>query len=257
MSPVSLYKTQVPRRFPRAAAKFGRVALVPALTSALLLSVASPAHAQIRGRPPVGGQINGPDQGWWFSGGAAGLVINGINDGASGKRWDFGGDPLWQLRGTLERAIDQATTLGVAVGYGVVDLTAARLPNTGVVDPVPGSTVVCLDSCAAQIETWQLMGQFRSGGGPGFHTFFEAQGGVNGFRNLRTKDTGDAFGSTKLQMDLAGSLGFGFGYTLSPGMVIGLVQDFGIGWHAKDDLPQGTSRTYRTRATRASLRFRF
>jgi hypothetical protein len=252
LSPVSLFKSHLPRRFTRAAVSFG----IPALCSALLLTYGTPAHAQIRGRPPVG-QASGPSEGWWFSGGVAGLVMGGINDGASGKRWEFGSDPLWQLRGTLEKALDQATTLGVSAGYGVVDVNVSRLQGSGVVDPLPGTNTVCIDVCAAEIETWQLMGQFRSGGGPGFHTFFEAQGGVNGFRNLRTKDTGEAFGSTKLQMDLAGSLGFGFGYTLSPGMVIGLVQDFGIGWHAKDDLPQGTSRTYRTRATRASLRFKF
>jgi hypothetical protein len=59
-----------------------------------------------------------------------------------------------------------------------------------------------------------------------------------------------------MQLDLAGSLGFGFGYTLSRGLVISLVQDFGMGWHARDNLPEGTSRTYRTRATRASVRFK-
>jgi hypothetical protein len=100
------------------------------------------------------------------------------------------------------------------------------------------------------------MAQFRSGGGDGFHTFFEGQGGVNAFRNLRTKDTRQPIPGKDLQLDLAGSLGFGFGYTLSPGLVISLVQDFGMGWHAKDNLPEGTSRTYRTRATRASLRFK-
>ncbi|WP_461412877.1 hypothetical protein [Gemmatimonas sp.] len=231
---------------------------VPALAGALAFATAAPLGAQIRGRPPVGGAPRrGPSQGWWFSGGAAGLVMNGINDGATGKRWEFGNDPLWQLRGTLEKALDPATTLGVSAGYGVVDVNVSRLPGTGVVDPAPGAPAVCLDSCAAQIETWQLMGQFRSGGGPGFHTFFEAQGGVNGFRNLRTRDTREQFGSSELQLDVAGSLGFGFGYTLSPGMVLALVQDFGMGWHAKDNLPDGTSRTYRTRATRAALRFKF
>ena len=199
--------------------------------------------------------MRGPDYGWWFSGGAAGLVMGGINDGATGKRWDFGADPRWQLRGTLEKATDAATTIGVSAGYGVVDVNLSRLPGSGVPDPLPGA--ICPDSCSAQIETWQLMGQFRSGGGPGFHTTFEAQGGVNGFRKLRTRDTGEAIGSSDLQLDVAGSLGFGFGYTLSPGMVISLVQDFGMGWHAKDNLPDGTSRSYRTRATRAALRFRF
>ena len=191
-----------------------------------------------------------------MSGGAAGVVMGAISDGASGKRWSFGSDPLWQLRGTLEKALDVATTLGISAGYGVVDVNVSRLEGTGVVDPFPGA--VCVDACDAQLETWQLMGQFRSGGGPGFHTFFEAQGGVNGFRNLRTRDsTAAPIGPSTTQMDLAGSLGFGFGYTLSPGLVLGLVQDFGMGWHSRENLPSDASRTYRTRATRATLRFKF
>lgn len=229
-----------------------------ALLAPLLLSVAEPVHAQIRGRPPGSGASirRGPDYGWWFSGGAAGLVMGAINDGASGTRWDFGSDPLWQVRGTLEKARDNATTLGISAGYGVVDVNVSPLAGSAVVDA--GRDVVCATACRGQVETWQLMAQFRSGGGPGFHTFFEAQGGVNGFRNLRVNDsTKTAIGPGKLQLDPAGSLGFGFGYTLSPGLVIGLVQDFGIGWHSQRDLPSGTSRTYRTRATRASLRFRF
>jgi len=190
------------------------------------------------------------------SGGAAGVVMGAISDGASGKRWSFGSDPLWQLRGTLEKALDVATTLGISAGYGVVDVNVSRLEGTGVVDPFPGA--VCVDACDAQLETWQLMGQFRSGGGPGFHTFFEAQGGVNGFRNLRTRDsTAAPIGPSTTQMDFAGSLGFGFGYTLSPGLVLGLVQDFGMGWHSRENLPSDASRTYRTRATRATLRFKF
>lgn len=196
----------------------------------------------------------GPSYGWWFSGGAAGMVINDINDGASGKVWRFGSDPLWQLRGTIEKALDQATTLGVSIGYGVVDVATSRFAGTGVVDPLPGA--ICPDACQAQVDTWSLMGQFRSGGGSGFRTFFEAQGGVNGFRNLRTKDTKETIPGKASQLDLAGSLGFGFGYSLSPGLVVSLVQDFGLGWHAKTNLPDGTSRTYRTRTTRAGLRFK-
>ena len=191
-----------------------------------------------------------------MSGGAAGVVMGAISDGASGKRWSFGSDPLWQLRGTLEKALDVVTTLGISAGYGVVDVNVSRLEGTGVVDPFPGA--VCVDACDARLETWQLMGQFRSGGGPGFHTFFEAQGGVNGFRNLRTRDsTAAPIGPSTTQMDFAGSLGFGFGYTLSPGLVLGLVQDFGMGWHSRENLPSDASRTYRTRATRATLRFKF
>lgn len=226
-----------------------------AITLLALGIVAADAGAQIRGRRPTDLPQRSSTRGWWFSGGAAGLVINDINDGASQKRWRFGGDPLWQVRGTLERELDDATTLGVSAGYGVVDVALERLPGLPLVDPLPST--VCPGACAADVQTWQLMGQFRSGSGrPGFHTFFEAQGGVIGFRNLRTKDTREAIGTKSQQFDLAGTLGFGFGYTLSPGLVFGLVQDFGIGFHAKTDIPEANGRTYRLRTTRASLRFR-
>ncbi len=102
------------------------------------------------------------------------------------------------------------------------------------------------------------MGQFRSGGGTGFHTTFEAAGGVTGFRNMRTTDSLPvAIGKSSGAVDVSGLFGAGFAYPLSRGMVIALVQDFGIGVHSKADLPSGTGRTWRVRTTRASLRFQF
>lgn len=221
------------------------------LFASLLLLALAPhiSQAQIRGRPMVQ-----PNYGWWFSGGAAGVVLGDINDGHTGSKWVFGGDPLWQMRGTLEKALDQASTFGVTVGYGVVDVTLSPLNTTPV--PVPAGTV-CDTGCAADTELWTAMAQFRSGGGPGFHTFFEAQGGVTGFRNLKTKDTREAIGTKTQQLDLSGTIGFGVGYSLSDGLAVGLVQDFGIGFHAKDNLPDGAGRTWRVRTTRAALRFHF
>lgn len=220
------------------------------VATALLCSVAPALAAQIRGRPPAQ-----PNYGWWFSGGAAGVVMGAINDGATQSRWEFGSDPLWQLRGTLEKGLDEATTLGVSVGYGLVDVTLT--PFSPIVAP-EAPEVVCANGCQAQTELWSLMGQFRSGGGAGFHTFFEGQAGFTGFRNLRTRDSTQApIGTTRQQLDLSGSLGFGVGYTLSRGFAVTLVQDFGMGWHSKTDLPEGTSRTWRVRNTRGSLRFAF
>jgi hypothetical protein len=232
------------------AARFGGTIRRVAAAAFLLGSTASVLSAQIRGRAPVR-----PDYGWWFSGGASGVVLGAINDGATQSRWDFGSDPLWQLRGTLEKGLDEATTLGVSVGYGVVDLTVTPFRTVSIPE---APQIPCANGCQAQTELWTLMGQFRSGGGAGFHTFFEAQGGVTGFRNLRTRDSTQAkIGATSQQFDLSGTLGFGFGYTLSQGLAVALVQDFGIGWHSKADLPEGLSRTWRVRNTRASLRFAF
>lgn len=216
------------------------------------LSGAAPLAAQIRGRP-----VQRQSSPWWFSGGAAATVLGDIADGATQSRWQFGSDPLWQMRATIEKSTDEFTTIGVAASYGRVDVTLVPLNDLaiGAPDGVSAGTPGCTTGCAAETELYTAMAQFRSGGGPGFHTFFEAQGGVTAFRNLRVKATREAVGTKRMQTDLGGTLGVGFGYTLSPGFAITLVQDFGMGWHAKADRPEGTGRTWRVRNTRASLRF--
>lgn len=225
-------------------------ALSRPLLSVLLITVADGAGAQIRGRP-----VSNPDAAWWFSGGAQAAVMNDINDGASGSIWKFGSDPLLQLRGSLERALDDATTIGVSAAYGKVDLQVVPfvITNDGTVSV--GLPASCAQQCSAEAEMWSAMAQFRSGGGDRFHTFFEANGGVTGFRNMRTRSDRAPIG--KASMDLSGTVGGGFGYTLSNGFAITVVQDFGIGFHSKAGLPEGTSRSWRVRNTRAALRFRF
>lgn len=224
------------------------------LAAALMLGLASTTlSAQIRGRPAR----QAPNSGWWFSGGAAAMILNDISDGATRSTWKFGNDPLWQMRGTLEKALDEATTIGVSAGYGVVDLTLVPLVYGAGQQPVPTTNTLCDTACSAQTQLWTLMGQFRSGGGTGFHTLFEAAGGVTAFRGLETRDEGVAIGPQKGQFDVSGTLGAGFAYGLSSSLHVSLVQEFGIGWHAKADLPEGVGRTWRVRTTRASLRFGF
>lgn len=204
--------------------------------------------AQIRGAPP-----SAPSTGWWISGGASAVVLTDITDGASQTRWRFGSDPLWQYRASLEKALDEFTTLGVSAGYGQVPLVLAPITaDSNVVLPA-----ACLTSCAATTDLWTAMAQFRSGGGPGFHTLFEASGGGTIFRNFATRDSAIAIPGIARSFDLSGTLGAGFAYTLSNTMVVALVQDFGIGFHAKTNLPEGTGRTWRVRNTRASLRLKF
>ena len=215
--------------------------------------------AQIRGRPAA----RPPDAGWWFSGGAAAIVLNDISDGATRSTWKFGSDPLWQMRGTLEKALDVATTIGISAGYGVVDLSLSPLIYpTDKPLPSPALPAPCIVGCDAQTQLWTLMGQFRSGGSSGFHTLFEAAGGMTAFRDMRVRSdssgvAGVALGPKKGQYDVSGTLGAGFGYGLSGNLHLALVQEFGIGWHAKTDLPDGIGRTWRVRTTRASLRFGF
>ncbi len=239
----------------------GRRWLARAISAAVMATglCATTLAAQIRGRPPT----RAPDAGWWFSGGAAAVTLNNISDGATRSTWTFGSDPLWQMRGTLEKALDEATTIGVSAGYGVVDLTLSPLTYAATKPPTsPELPAQCATGCDAQTQLWTLMGQFRSGGSSGFHTLFEAAGGLTGFRDMRVRAdstgiAGVALGPAKGQYDISGTLGAGFGYGLSSSLHIALVQEFGMGWHAKSDLPDGVGRTWRARTTRASLRFGF
>ncbi len=230
---------------------------IPALLALSLSGVATPASAQIRGSRP---RAIEPDYGWWFSGGANAVVMNDIRDGRSNTLWKFGGDPLWQFRGTLEKALDQNSTLGLTAGYGVVDVNLSQYqaqfaPNV----TTPGGACLTAAGCQAQTEMWSAMGQFRSGGGQrGFQTLFVLSGGANAYRNFRLKTTGDSIpGLSGMRTDLAGTLGGGFAYALGRSTVIELIQDFGIGWHSKESLAEGDGRTYRSRTTRAALRFHF
>lgn len=231
----------------------------------LALSVAAtrPATAQIRGSRP---RAIEPNYGWWFSGGANGTVVNDIIDGQSNTRWKFSSDPLWQFRGTLEKALDPNSTFGLAVGYGVVDVNLSPYGTSPVLASGTGVTVAntvasgCAGSgCLAQTEMWSAMGQFRSGGGTrGFQTLFVLAGGANAFRNFRVKASGDSIPNLgQMRTDLAGSIGGGVAYALGSGTAIELIQDFGIGWHSKTGLNEGDGRTYKSRTTRAGLRFRF
>ncbi len=212
-----------------------------------------PAHAQLRGRP-----VNQRSAGWWLSVGGGSAGLGDVNDGTTQSRWRFSTDPLWQLRGTFEKGIDEATTIGVAASFGRADLFVERFaPSTSGtprVATVPLPTA-CQNTCAAQTELWSLMGQFRSGGGTGFHTTFEAAAGVSGTRNMHTRDAAAVLiGKASGTMDLSGIVGIGFAYPLSRHFVLALVQDFGLAVHAKSNLPDGTSRYSRTRTTRAAVR---
>jgi hypothetical protein len=232
-----------------------RVACSLLAGATLLLASAPVASAQIRGTP-----MSNPDARWWFSAGANGAVLSDVHDGATGSTWKFGSDPLILLRGTIERGLDDATTIGLAVTYGKVDLNLVPFVVAEGGGAAPAQEVLpasCRQGCAAQSELWSAMAQFRSGGGPGFHTFFEANGGVTSFRNLRTRADRIAIGKPAGSLDVSGTLGGGFGYTLKPGVAVTLVQDFGLGYHNKSGLPEGVSRSWRIRTTRAALRYAF
>lgn len=216
----------------------------------LLVPAGEPLQAQIRGPAPA---RKGPDYGWWFSGGANAVYVSDIHDGASNTVWKFGSDPLWQFRGTLEKALDEFTTIGITAGFGNIDVYLSPL-NADSASVLPAT---CATNCSAATDMWTVMGQFRSGGGRGFHTLFEASGGGTSFRNFAVRSDASPIAGIPNSIDISGTIGAGFGYTLSHDLIVSVVQDIGMGFHSKTDLPDGTSRTWKMRNTRASLRFKF
>ncbi len=231
--------------------------LRPAFLSVALLCVASSSlHAQIRGGGPS--RPSGTSA-WWLSGGAVVANVGLVSDGESASQWDFGGDPRWQMRGTLEKAIQPTTTLGIGVNFGAVDLQYRPLPGAGVLDPAPGTptTVVACQTigCAAQVDLWGIQGVLRGGGASeGLYQVLEITGGVTGFRNMRAREDAERL-PAKDAIDLNVGLGYGLGFALSSDFHVAFVQDFGLAWHRGTALPDGVKRTYQTRNSRITLRY--
>jgi hypothetical protein len=95
----------------------------------------------------------------------------------------------------------------------------------------------------------------RGGGAvEGLYQIVEATGGVNAFRNVRSKADGTALpaGTT---LDLSAGIGYGIGFALSHDLHLAFVQDWGIAWRTREGLPDDTGRTYRTRNSRVTIRY--
>jgi hypothetical protein len=221
-----------------------------------LLAVSSPVAAQLRGGGPV--RSSGTPK-WWFSGGAAVAGVGTVSDGPSGSTWDFSGDPRWQVRGTLEKALQPTTTLGLGLNFGNVDFNYRPLPGAGVPDAPPdepASVAACRSAgCTGQMDLWGVQAVLRGGGAAeGLYQIVEATGGVMGFRGLRAKLDGAPL-PVENTVDINVGIGYGIGFALDTDFHIAFVQDWGIAWHRSDGLPEGVGRTYRTRNSRITLRY--
>ncbi len=225
----------------------------------LCTSLATPAEAQLRGDPNRRAVSSGPSA-WWISGGVNAMRLGTVNDGASGSSWGFQGDPRWQARGAIEKAIRPSTTLGVAVSYGVVDFRY---------DPLTGTTLPALDDpslavqecrtlgCVAEVDFWSALLVLRGGASTnGLFQVVEATTGFTSYRNHRTKEEADVL-VTGATQDFTAGLGYGLGYALSSDLHVTLVQDFGYAWHTSEALPPGVRRSYEIRGTRLTLRYGF
>ena len=203
------------------------------LVLAFLLPVTETADAQIirssRSNAPIGFVSLGIG---WFQ-------QQGLCNEASNSCWDFGSGPQW--RATVELPVGNGASFGVAGTMGRMPLTY----DGGV------GTASC-GQCDADANISQILALFRIGGGSGFHQVIDLSAGVTLFSNFRRSDSGTRLGDGKMVQNYNFSIGYGFGYSLSPRTSIQLVQDYGLLIHGR--VPGSSDNTAQQSSTRIGVR---
>jgi hypothetical protein len=182
----------------------------------------------------------------WASLSAGLFQTQAVLDGRTNSAWDFGQGV--QYRASLEQAVGNQSSLGVMGTYARLPLTYTDLGQT--ID-----VLSCGDGCNAHADVISLMGSFRAGGGQGFHQIIELSAGVTRFAKFREDDSGARLRPPNGDTDFAFTVGYGFGYGLSPRAQIVLVQEYGSAFHQQDGLRGGDRRNNQQYTTRLGARF--
>jgi hypothetical protein len=205
------------------------------LSFAVVSTLAASAGAQIVGRRTQSRKV--PN---WV-GVSVGIVQGfGVIDGSTSSTWDFGSGLEYAAR--FEHPISAgAFALGVQASW-------ARLP----VGYSSGSF-----SGDAKADIRQLLAVLRYGSGYGFHPVYELSGGMIGFSNFRSADMPQVDISTSADYDPKFSLGYGFGFGLSPTSSIEIVQELGTILHQRTGLSASQSNYPRIYVTRLGGKIAF
>lgn len=215
--------------------------------SALMAAAsAATANAQYSGLP------SNTEPAYWVSGGIGAFNGQGVQDGGTRSTWDFGQKTSWQYRATIEKAIQNQSTIGIVA-------TMVNVPFTyfGQAVTPTGATGASCTQCAAHLDMLSLAGQFHAGGGVGFHQVLEIAIGATKYQNLKRDSDGAALAPSGGNVDGSLSLGYGFGYGLSSNSEVTLTQDYGLVLHENTGLQSGTSNTNTVRSIRMSFRMGF
>lgn len=182
--------------------------------SGLLLSAGAAANAQIIDSRQVSTEPIA-----WTSLSVGWLQHGGLCDPDSNSCWDFGSAP--QFRASLEMPVGRG-----GASFGVAG-TTARVPLT-----YAGGLLSGCSQCDADANVSQILGTFHIGGTSGFHQVIDLNAGVTLFSNFRTTD-GTRLDPDKTRSAFTFSLGYGFGYALSPRFSIMVLQDYGLVIHKR------------------------
>jgi hypothetical protein len=179
---------------------------------------------------------------------AVGLMqLSDVQDGSTGSDWLFGN--AVQYRFSLETPIQLGTTIGVTGAF-------ARVPVTYRTNSVGGASG-CGFACDADATVTELAATLHAGGGNviGFHQVIDISIGAIGYSGFRARTSGARLPPTKLDADFLASLGYGFGYAISPDMQITLVQEGSITLHQRTGVAAGENTMGRQYITRLGVRF--
>jgi hypothetical protein len=208
----------------------------------LLALAALPLHeggAQIiRG----GGRFTIKDPQYWVSGGVGWQQGWGVNDGATGTRWDF--SDVISYGGSLERTLTGGTTLALRG-------TTARVPVAYV--PTRGS----ITALQADANVSQAYLGVHVASGRGLHSVLELGAGATVYSGFKARDSKLSLPPDKADADFAFVFGYGLGYTFSRSLQVDVVQDLATSLHQKSGLLAGESSSSRMSGTRLVARYGF
>ncbi len=212
------------------------------ISAVLVAASAATARAQYSGLSRT------TEPAYWVSGGIGAFNGQGVQDGATKSTWDFGQKMSWQYRATIEKAIQNQSTIGIVATMVHVPFTYTSSSTSG---------VATCSSCAAHLDMFGLAAQFHAGGGVGFHQVLEIAAGATAYRNLKRDSDGAALAPTGGNIDGMFALGYGFGYGLSSNSEVTLTQDYALVLHENTGLSSGTSNTNTIRSIRMAFRYGF
>ncbi len=210
-----------------------KLPVVRALSTVLLLLLATRADAQVFGAP----RHTGPSV--WISAGTAWAQGGTLSDGVTQSTWNLG--QYSPLRLSLELG-SGGRTAGVAVAHATIPMTYAG-PNCA--------------RCDADIDALQMLGTLHLGGGSAgspFHQLLELSAGVTQWSGLSVR--GGTVPKMSPDNDLTFQLGYGFGYNFGDAFALTIGQDLSTVIHQKDGLTGSQSRSLTQRTTRIGARLR-